>query len=105
MRTAISAPPSASRSDRGRRFGARNRSPRIDSPNSGNMSAVKRLSRRTLLTAGASAAALAAFDRGSAAETKPHSRSNILWLVSEDNYPFIGAYGDRLAHTPAIDAL
>ena len=32
-------------------------------------------------------------------------RPNILWLVSEDNYPFIGAYGDRLAHTPAIDAL
>lgn len=30
---------------------------------------------------------------------------NILWLVSEDNNPFIGAYGDRLAHTPNIDAL
>jgi arylsulfatase A-like enzyme len=69
------------------------------------MSAVKRLSRRTLLTAGATAAALAAFGRGGAAETKPRSRPNILWLVSEDNYPFIGAYGDRLAHTPAIDAL
>jgi arylsulfatase A-like enzyme len=69
------------------------------------MSAVKRLSRRTLLTAGAGAAALAAFERGSAAETKSRSRPNILWLVSEDNYPFIGAYGDRLAHTPAIDAL
>lgn len=32
-------------------------------------------------------------------------KPNILWLVSEDNYPFIGAYGDRLAHTPNIDAL
>ncbi|QGP79417.1 sulfatase-like hydrolase/transferase [Sphingobium sp. CAP-1] len=32
-------------------------------------------------------------------------RPNILWLVSEDNNPFIGAYGDKLAHTPAIDAL
>jgi arylsulfatase A-like enzyme len=30
---------------------------------------------------------------------------NILWLVSEDNNPFIGAYGDKLAHTPHIDAL
>jgi len=32
-------------------------------------------------------------------------RPNILWLVSEDNNPFIGAYGDRLARTPNIDAL
>lgn len=32
-------------------------------------------------------------------------RPNILWLVSEDNNPFVGAYGDRLAHTPTIDAL
>lgn len=30
---------------------------------------------------------------------------NILWLVSEDNNPFIGAYGDQIAHTPTIDAL
>lgn len=30
---------------------------------------------------------------------------NILWLVSEDNNPYIGAYGDRLAQTPNIDAL
>lgn len=30
---------------------------------------------------------------------------NILWLVSEDNNPYIGAYGDKLAHTPNIDAL
>lgn len=30
---------------------------------------------------------------------------NILWLVSEDNNPFIGAYGDKIARTPTIDAL
>lgn len=30
---------------------------------------------------------------------------NILWVVSEDNNPFIGAYGDKQAHTPNIDAL
>lgn len=30
---------------------------------------------------------------------------NILWLVSEDNNPYIGAYGDGLAHTPNIDGL
>lgn len=30
---------------------------------------------------------------------------NIIWLISEDNSPFIGAYGDKFAHTPNIDAL
>ena len=40
-----------------------------------------------------------------AANTTSRERPNILWLVSEDNNPFIGAYGDRLAHTPTIDAL
>ena len=33
------------------------------------------------------------------------ARPNILWLVSEDNNPFLGCYGDRLAHSPNIDAL
>ncbi len=32
-------------------------------------------------------------------------RPNILWIVSEDNSPFIGAYGDQAATTPNIDAL
>lgn len=32
-------------------------------------------------------------------------RPNILWPVIEDNGPFIGAYGDRLAHTPHIDSI
>ncbi|MCC5931432.1 MAG: sulfatase-like hydrolase/transferase [Cyclobacteriaceae bacterium] len=30
---------------------------------------------------------------------------NILWIVSEDNSPFIGAYGDEYATTPHIDKL
>ncbi len=33
------------------------------------------------------------------------SRPNILWIVSEDNFPYIGAYGDPVARTPVIDAL
>jgi arylsulfatase A-like enzyme len=33
------------------------------------------------------------------------ARPNILWLVSEDNNPFLGCYGDTLARTPNIDAL
>ena len=31
-------------------------------------------------------------------------RPNILWLVSEDNGPFLGCYGDPLARTPTLDA-
>lgn len=61
------------------------------------------ISRRTALGAGAGLAASAALP--SALGATPGQRPNILWLVSEDNNPFIGAYGDKLAHTPAIDAL
>jgi arylsulfatase A-like enzyme len=35
----------------------------------------------------------------------PPGRPNILWLVSEDNDPFLGCYGDKMAHTPRIDRL
>ena len=35
----------------------------------------------------------------------PPQRPNILWLVSEDNNPFLGCYGDKLAHTPTLDRL
>lgn len=30
---------------------------------------------------------------------------NILWITSEDNSPFIGAYGDEFATTPVLDSL
>ena len=33
------------------------------------------------------------------------ARPNILWLTSEDNGPQLGAYGDRFATTPNLDAL
>jgi arylsulfatase A-like enzyme len=65
----------------------------------------EQVSRRKFLAASATAAALAAFDSGRAADNRSRSRPNILWLVSEDNAPLIGAYGDRVAHTPAIDGL
>jgi arylsulfatase A-like enzyme len=38
------------------------------------------------------------------AESAP-ARPNILWLVSEDNNPYLGAYGDTLARTPTLDKL
>jgi arylsulfatase A-like enzyme len=31
---------------------------------------------------------------------QPDERPNILWITSEDNSPFLGAYGDSLADTP-----
>jgi N-sulfoglucosamine sulfohydrolase len=34
---------------------------------------------------------------------KTIKRPNILWLVSEDNGPFLGCYGDSLADTPNLD--
>jgi len=34
-----------------------------------------------------------------------NDRPNILWIVSEDNSPLIGAYGDAFATTPNIDRL
>lgn len=58
------------------------------------------LSRRTLM--GTIAATMLPAAPMAARST---ARPNILWLVSEDNNPFIGAYGDRLARTPNIDAL
>ncbi|NUQ61954.1 MAG: sulfatase-like hydrolase/transferase [Pirellulales bacterium] len=33
------------------------------------------------------------------------SRPNILWITSEDNSPYLGCYGDALAHTPHLDRL
>jgi len=35
----------------------------------------------------------------------PSERPNILWITSEDNSPFLGAYGDSLADTPNLDRL
>ena len=36
---------------------------------------------------------------------KAPPQPNIVWLVSEDNSPYIGVYGDTLAKTPNIDKL
>lgn len=59
--------------------------------------------RRTVLATGAAGAVATASLQGCAQE--PAARPNVLWLVSEDNNPIIGAYGDKLAQTPAIDGL
>lgn len=69
------------------------------------------ISRRSVLAGGAAAlvgqgllsaapAEAAAAPRGGAARA---TGPNILWLVSEDNGPFLGAYGDEVARTPNLD--
>jgi arylsulfatase A-like enzyme len=64
------------------------------------------LSRRQLLgQAAAASIAVAAPTVAHAVASTAKSRPNILCIVSEDNNPFIGAYGDKLARTPNIDAL
>jgi arylsulfatase A-like enzyme len=65
------------------------------------------LTRRGVLTgAGAAAAGIATGAASASGESlAAAARPNILWLVSEDNGPYRGAYGDALARTPAIDRL
>ena len=40
-----------------------------------------------------------------AAKASSDAKPNILWLVSEDNDPFLGCFGDKTARTPTIDKL
>ncbi|EHJ59557.1 sulfatase [Novosphingobium pentaromativorans US6-1] len=56
------------------------------------------------MLAGGTAAALSACATPGTASAKT-KLPNIVWIVSEDNNPFIGAYGDDLARTPNIDRL
>ncbi len=63
-----------------------------------------RTSRRTLI-AGAGAALVAQACASANPKAEETARPNILWLVSEDNNPWLGAYGDRIARTPNLDRL
>lgn len=42
---------------------------------------------------------------GCSSEGSEEDRPNIIWIVSEDNSPLIGAYGDEFATTPNIDRM
>ncbi|MFW6286429.1 MAG: sulfatase-like hydrolase/transferase, partial [Candidatus Sumerlaeota bacterium] len=57
-----------------------------------------------LLGLGAAAMPFASI-QSALAQTPEGERPNILWLVSEDNSPMLGCYGDNLARTPNIDKL
>ena len=62
------------------------------------------IDRRGFLAGGAGGLAALSGVTGTAG-AEPRERPNVLWLVSEDNNPYIGAYGDPLARTPNLDAL
>jgi arylsulfatase A-like enzyme len=49
--------------------------------------------------------AIVLFGIGSCKQQEPEELPNILWLVSEDNSPFFGCYGDDFATTPNLDQL
>ena len=57
--------------------------------------------KRTLVVLAAICIALFATVSQSGEAEKP----NILWIVSEDNSPWLGSYGDEIATTPRLDAL
>ncbi|HFE51916.1 MAG TPA: twin-arginine translocation signal domain-containing protein, partial [Bacteroidetes bacterium] len=61
--------------------------------------------RQFIKSASAAAGALAFNPLGSKAFSESGPRPNILWIVSEDNDPFLGCYGDPNATTPNIDRL
>lgn len=63
--------------------------------------------RRSFLAGGAGAiGALSTMSAlTAAAEAHGVGRPNFVWFLSEDNNPFIGAYGDPFARTPNLDRL
>ena len=65
------------------------------------------MDRRGFLAGGAGAAAALGTMSALAerAEAAGGERPNFLWFLSEDNNPYIGAYGDPVARTPTLDKL
>ncbi len=65
-----------------------------------------RITRRAFTQHLAAGAGALAFGREILASAAAESRKpNILWIVSEDNNPFLGCYGYKLARTPTLDRL
>jgi arylsulfatase A-like enzyme len=62
------------------------------------------LTRRNFVGTLAAGAGTLALSQLLAAQS-PSDRPNILWIVSEDNNPFLGCYGYKLARTPTLDRL
>lgn len=68
--------------------------------------AVTRMRNRLAAAVVLAASAAAAWGVGTSAQPAPEpTRPNIVWISTEDMSPRLGAYGDRLARTPALDRL
>jgi len=68
------------------------------------VSSISGPSRRQFLERFGAAAAVGALGGWSALAEQPDAdRPNILWIVSEDNSPLLGCYGDEQARTPRLD--
>ena len=66
----------------------------------------KHTRRQFLRTVGFTAAVCSVPVRAYQSNTlRRHDKPNILWITSEDNSPYLGCYGDKLAHTPNLDRL
>ena len=65
----------------------------------------KTQTRRTFCKTVGGASLTTLFPNVSGAQQSKPDRPNILWLVSEDNGPFLGCYGDTYAKTPRLDRL
>ncbi len=66
---------------------------------------MKNHNRREFITTCGSAAAALSFTGNLGAANASADKPNILWLVSEDNSPLLGCYGDEFADTPNLDRL
>ncbi|MDA8746015.1 sulfatase-like hydrolase/transferase, partial [Rubripirellula amarantea] len=58
-----------------------------------------------LLAFGIVSSGISSADETQVVSSNKTGQPNILWLVSEDNGPQLGCYGDSYADTPNIDAL
>ena len=65
----------------------------------------KALTRRNFLKSTALGMGAISFSSFSSRADSKENRPNILWIVSEDNSPLLGCYGDSFATTPNLDKL
>jgi len=65
----------------------------------------KALTRRNFLKSAALGIGAISFSSLSSRADLRENRPNVLWIVSEDNNPLLGCYGDSFATTPNLDRL
>lgn len=69
------------------------------------MNGIKKIIRENILITGLPILMILTLFGCNDQQSSNRNQPNILWITSEDNSPFIGAYGDDYANTPNIDRL